>query len=159
MTLTLSVCHTSGNPALMLRSAGLNVFQSSLSALAVSFLFRERLRPSRPPIFFLPGICEKKKFPPWKPLSSSHNARLRADEELICIMTKAVNELGLEWSPLRSHLAAGRTSVFSRGAIKPPRQRSSPFFPEVHTSSRYCGTPHPTLVLYPFFCFSCSHIC
>ncbi len=49
--------------------------------------------------------------------------------ELICIMTKAVNELGLEWSLLRSHLTAGWTSVFSRDAIKPPRQRSSPFFP------------------------------
>ncbi len=34
-------------------------------------------------------------------------------------MTKAVNELRLEWSPLRSHLAAGWTSVFSLGAIKP----------------------------------------
>ncbi len=30
------------------------------------------------------------------PSSSSRNARLRADEELIRIMTKAVNELGLE---------------------------------------------------------------
>ncbi len=79
------------------------------------------------------------------PSSSSHYARLRADEELIGIMTKAVNELGLEWSPLRSHLAAGWTSVFSWGAIKPPSQRSSPFYPEVHTSSRYYGTP-PTFL-------------
>ncbi len=30
--------------------------------------------------------------------SASCNARLRADEELIRAMTKAVNELGLEWS-------------------------------------------------------------
>ncbi len=48
------------------------------------------------------------------PSSSSRNARLRADEELIHTMTKAVNELRLEWSPLRSHLAAGWTSVFSQ---------------------------------------------
>ncbi len=34
--------------------------QSRLSALADRFLFRERLRPSRPPIFFLPGTCEEK---------------------------------------------------------------------------------------------------
>ncbi len=65
MTLTLSVCHTWGNPTLMLRSAGwmlaLQLFQSCLSALAVSFLFRDRLRPSHPAVFFLPGICEKKK--------------------------------------------------------------------------------------------------
>ncbi len=36
-------------------------FQSCLSALAVSFLFRERLHPSHPPVFLLPGICEKKQ--------------------------------------------------------------------------------------------------
>ncbi len=30
-----------------------------------------------------------------------------ADEDLIRIMTKAVNELGLEWSPLRSHPVGG----------------------------------------------------
>ncbi len=38
----------------------LRVFQSCLSALADSFLFRERLHPLRPPVFFLSGICEKK---------------------------------------------------------------------------------------------------
>ncbi len=38
----------------------LRVLQSCLSALVVSFFFRERLHPSRPPVFFLPGICEKK---------------------------------------------------------------------------------------------------
>ncbi len=42
------------------------------------------------------------------PLSSSRNARLKADNELIRVMTKAVNELGLEWSspeePSRSRL-------------------------------------------------------
>ncbi len=45
-------------------------------------------------------------------------------------MTKAVNELGLEWSPLRNHLAAGWTSVFSRGAIKPPANARPPSFPK-----------------------------
>ncbi len=52
--------------------------------------------------------------------SSSRNARLGADEELICIITKGVNELGLEWSLLRSHLAAGWTIVYSLGDIKVP---------------------------------------
>ncbi len=33
------------------------------------------------------------------PLPASRYARLRADDELIRVMTKAVNELGLEWSP------------------------------------------------------------
>ncbi len=63
MTLALSVCQAWGNPTLTLRSAGwmlaLRVFQSCLFVLAVSFLFRRRLHPSRPRVFFLPGICEK----------------------------------------------------------------------------------------------------
>ncbi len=66
-------------------------------------------------------------------ISDRLSARLRADEELIRIMTKAVNELGLEWSPLRSHLAAGWTSVFSWGAIKPPtKARTPPKFIQAH---------------------------
>ncbi len=36
-------------------------FQSRLSALADSFLFRELLRPSHPPVFFLSGTCEEKQ--------------------------------------------------------------------------------------------------
>ncbi len=76
------------------------------------------------------------------PSSSSCNARLRADEEL---MTNAINELGLEWSPLRSHLATGCTSVFSRGAFKPPANARPPST-EVHMSSQYCGTPPTRLV-------------
>ncbi len=39
--------------------------------------------------------------------------------------------------PSRSRL----DECFSWGAIKAPRQRSAPFFPEVHTSSQYYGTP------------------
>ncbi len=60
------------------------------------------------------------------PSSSSRNTRLRADEEIICIMTEAVNELGLKWFPPRSHLTAGWMSVFSRGAIKPPANACPP---------------------------------
>ncbi len=33
------------------------------------------------------------------PSSVSHNTRLKVDEVLIHVMTKAVNKLGLEWSP------------------------------------------------------------
>ncbi len=80
------------------------------------------------------------------PSSSSRNARLRVDEELTRILTKAVNVHGLEWSPLRSHLAAVWKSVFSRGAVKPPANARPPFFPEIHTSSRYRGTPPTHLV-------------
>ncbi len=38
----------------------LREFQSCLPVLTDSFHFRERLRPSRPPVFFLPGTCEEK---------------------------------------------------------------------------------------------------
>ncbi len=44
--------------------------------------------------------------------------------------------------PSRSRL----DECFLKGRYKAPRQRSSPFFPKVHTSLRYCGTPpiHPS---------------
>ncbi len=178
----------------------LRVFQSCLSTLAVNFLFRERLRPSRPHVFLLPGICEKKTMGRGferlvtseltsaqcpraspspqrerafaRPLPSTWSASLRCErhdlvqcewwrnrwhEELICIMTKAVNELGLEWSLLRSHLTAGWTSVFSRDAIKPPanaRPPSSPKFLRAHDI-----VARPPFVSHPYFYFSCSHIC
>ncbi len=35
-------------------------YESLLSALTASFLFREQPRPSRPPAFFLPGTCKEK---------------------------------------------------------------------------------------------------
>ncbi len=38
----------------------LREYQSRLSAHAHRFLFREWSRPSRPPVFFLPGTCEEK---------------------------------------------------------------------------------------------------
>ncbi len=55
MTLTLSVCHAWGIPRWRCPQRGwmftLRVFQSCLSALAVSFLFREKLCILRPPVF------------------------------------------------------------------------------------------------------------
>ncbi len=66
------------------------------------------------------------------PLSSSCNSRLRTDEEFIRIMTKAVNELGLEWSPPEQPSRSRLDEWFLPGRHQAPRQRSSPFFPEVH---------------------------
>ncbi len=61
MTITPSMFHAWGNPKLMLRSAGLiarTYERFSLSSLRSQLAsFREQLRPSRPSIFFLPGIC------------------------------------------------------------------------------------------------------
>ncbi len=62
------------------------------------------------------------------PSSALRNARLRADEELIGVMTKAVNELGSNGLPLRSHLAA-------------------PFFPEVHDElTKSWHAPHSSCI-------------
>ncbi len=48
---------------------------------------------------------------------------------------------------LRSHLAAGWNIFFSQGAIKPPGQRSSPFFPEVHDELTISWhTPHSSRI-------------
>ncbi len=66
------------------------------------------------------------------PSSASRNAKLRADEEFIRVMTEAVNELGLEWSlpeePSRSRL----NKCFLPGRHQVLRRRSFPFFSEVH---------------------------
>ncbi len=66
------------------------------------------------------------------PSSASRNARLRADEELIRIMTKAVNELGLEWSLPEEPPRSSLDEWFLPGRHQALRQHSSPFFPEVH---------------------------
>ncbi len=87
--------------------------------------------------------CEQ-QWTGWQPFSGSFrcgsvtcryllhaSARLKADDELICMMTKAVKELGLEWSPSRSRL-----DCFYRGAIRLSAQRSSPSTTKCTTSSR-----------------------
>ncbi|XP_016113692.1 mitogen-activated protein kinase kinase kinase kinase 4-like [Sinocyclocheilus grahami] len=54
------------------------------------------------------------------------------DAELFHVLSKAVQELGLDWSPpeepTRSHL----DEWLLPGCHQAPRQRASPFFPEVH---------------------------
>ncbi len=66
------------------------------------------------------------------PSSASRNARLRADEELICIMTKAVNELELELPPPEEPSRSRLDKWFLPGHHQALRQCSSPFFPKVH---------------------------
>ncbi len=60
------------------------------------------------------------------PSSASHNARL------IRVMTKGVNELGLKWSPSEEPSRRWLDEWFLLGHHQPVRQRSFPFFPEVH---------------------------
>ncbi len=66
------------------------------------------------------------------PLSSSRSARPRTDEQLVRVMTKAVNELGLEWSPPEEPSRSRLDEWFLPGRQQAPCQRSSPFFPKVH---------------------------
>ncbi len=193
--------------------------QSRLSALADRFLFRERPRPSRPPVFFLPGTCEEKTagqrfsapgwerahagsdpaclafatqrgvsrpfFPTWpaslckrersglvrgkwrwagrwqhvtgsfrcwgavglsdwpRPLRFARAQRRQSRDgcRTFPCPLKAVEELGLEWSPPESPLAAVWMSGFCRGAVRPlsnDHRRSSLKFT---TSSRDLGAP------------------
>ncbi len=179
--------------------------QSRLSALADRFLFRERPRPSRPPVFFLPGTCEEKtagqriSAPGWErahagsdpaclalatqrgfsrpffsnltsiplvsfggsddeladdsmSLAASDAEELSAsitdpapsrlpapsaakagmDAELFRVLSKAVKELGLEWSPPEEPSRSRLDEWFLPGRRQAPQQRPSPFFPEVH---------------------------
>ncbi len=65
------------------------------------------------------------------PLSSSRSARPRTDDELVRVMSKAVGELGLEWSPPQEPSRSRLDEWFLPRRQQAPRQRSSPFFPEV----------------------------
>ncbi len=77
-------------------------------------------------------------------LSSSCNARLRMDEELIRVMSKAVNELGLEWFPPEEPSRRRLDEWILPGCHQAPRQRSSPFFPMKSMMSSLNGGVPPT---------------
>ncbi len=66
------------------------------------------------------------------PSSASCSARLKADDALIRVMTKAINELGLEWSPPEEPSRSRLDEWFLPGRHQVLSQRSSPFFPKVH---------------------------
>ncbi len=66
------------------------------------------------------------------PPSSSRSARPRTDDELVRVISKAVGELGLEWSPPQEPSRSRLDEWFLPGRQQAPRHRSSPFFPEVH---------------------------
>ncbi len=66
------------------------------------------------------------------PSSASRKARLRADAEIIRVMAKAVNELGLEWSPPEGPSCSRLDEWFLPWCHQALHQRSPPFFPEVH---------------------------
>ncbi len=186
--------------------SSLQGYESRLFALVDRFLLRKRLRPSRPPAFFLPGACEEKAagqrnsplsdewaHTSWAPCASlspnrevtpilffhpdqrpsaaasdlvsfggsecdvmddsmslaasdaeemsgsSHDpAPLPSEEpsatstgmdaELFHVLSKAVEELGLEWSPPEEPTRSRLDEWFLPGCCQAPQQRASPFF-------------------------------
>ncbi len=54
------------------------------------------------------------------------------DAELFRVLSKAVEELGLEWSPPEEPSRSRLNEWFLPGRRQAPQQRPSPFFPEVH---------------------------
>lgn len=72
------------------------------------------------------------------------------DRELIHVRTKAVEELGLEWSAPKGRL----DEWFLPGSHqKITHQRTAPFFPEVHYELTKKLGPRP------LFCLHCPHCC
>ncbi len=59
-------------------------------------------------------------------------AKARMDAELFRVLSKAVEELGLEWSPPEEPSGSRLDEWFLPGRRQAPQQRPSPFFPEVH---------------------------
>ncbi|ROL47140.1 hypothetical protein DPX16_18938 [Anabarilius grahami] len=54
------------------------------------------------------------------------------DAELFRVLSKGVEELDLEWAPLEEPSRSRLDEWFLPGRRQAPRQRSAPFFPEVH---------------------------
>ncbi len=59
-------------------------------------------------------------------------AKAGMDAELFRVLSKAVEELGLEWSPPEEPSRSRLDEWFLPGRRQAPQQRPSPFFPEVH---------------------------
>ncbi len=59
-------------------------------------------------------------------------AKAGMDAELFRVLSKAVKELGLEWSPPEEPSHSRLDEWFLPGRRQAPQQRPSPFFPEVH---------------------------
>ncbi len=77
--------------------------------------------------------------------SYSRNARPKADVELILIMTKAVNELGLEWSPPEEPSSSRLDEWFLPGRHQEPPPMLLPLLPLSMMSSQNRGEPHTHL--------------
>ncbi|KAL0147769.1 hypothetical protein M9458_056912, partial [Cirrhinus mrigala] len=63
---------------------------------------------------------------------SDPRSKTGMDAELFRVLTRAVDELGLEWSPPEEPPCSLLDEWFLPGRRQAPRQRASPFLPEVH---------------------------
>lgn len=64
--------------------------------------------------------------------SEPNRSKLGMDAELIRVLSRAVDELGLDWSPPEEPARSRLDEWFLPGRQQAPRQRTAPFFPEVH---------------------------
>ncbi|KAL0176639.1 hypothetical protein M9458_028969, partial [Cirrhinus mrigala] len=64
--------------------------------------------------------------------TSDPRTKTGMDAELFRVLTRAVDELGLEWSPPEEPPRSLLDEWFLPGHRQAPRQRASPFLPEVH---------------------------
>ncbi len=72
-------------------------------------------------------------------------AKAGMDAELFRVLSKAVKELGLEWSPPEEPSRSRLDEWFLPGRRQAPQQRPSPFFPEVHDElTRSWRSPYST---------------
>ncbi len=82
-------------------------------------------------------------FPSGLPAPSAAKAGM--DAELFRVLSKAVEELGLEWSPPEEPSRSRLDEWFLPGRRQAPQQRPSPFFPEVHDElTRSWRSPYST---------------
>ncbi len=81
--------------------------------------------------------------PSLPPSGESSEPKPGTDAELFRVLSRAVDELGLEWSPPEEHTRSRLDEWFLPGRRQAPRQRASPFFPEVHEElTRSWRTPY-----------------
>ncbi len=77
-------------------------------------------------------LCGSVTDPAPSGLPAPSAAKAGMDAELFRVLSKAVEELGLEWSPPEEPSRSRLDEWFLPGRRQAPQQRPSPFFPEVH---------------------------
>lgn len=87
--------------------------------------------------------------------SEPNRSKLGIDAELIRVLSRAVDELGLDWSPPEEPARSRLDEWFLPGRQQAPRQRTAPFFLEVHDE---LTKSWPLLSAPAYFIFICPHL-